>query len=144
MAMRLRVAVMVGTMMVAACGFAQQLPPGTHSVDDHSAEDAARQQIVDAESLLEQGDYAGAEAKLKVLAARGAKDARLQYDLGFAADHNNDDAVAAAAYAAAIAADDTVAEPKLALGLLEAREGKSAKAHDDLQAAANTAGAAAE
>jgi Tfp pilus assembly protein PilF len=142
--MRLRVAVMVGVVMAAGVGVAQQLPPGTHSVDDHSAEDAARQQIVDAESLLEHGDYAGAEAKLKVLAVGHAKDARVQYDLGFAADHNNDDAAAGAAYAAAIAADGTVAEPKLALGLMEAREGKTTQAHDDLQAAANTAGASAE
>ena len=86
--------------MVGAVGYAQQLPPGTRSVDDHSAEDAARQQVVDAESLLEKGDYAGAEAKLKVLAVSRAKDARVQYDLGYAADHNNDDGVAAEAYAA--------------------------------------------
>lgn len=142
--MRLRVAVMVGTMMVAACGYAQQLPPGTQSVDDHSAGDVAGQPVAEAESLLEHGDFAGAEAKLKVLASSHAKDARVQYDLGFAADHNNDDSVAAAAYAAAIAADGTVAGPKLALGLMEAREGKATQAHDDLLAAANTAGASAE
>ena len=43
-----------GTAMVSAQG----LPPGTHSVDDHSREDAASAQIAEAESALEHGDFA--------------------------------------------------------------------------------------
>ncbi len=137
-------AVMGVVIFAAGVGLAQDLPPGTHSVDDHSREDAASAQIAEAEGLLERGDFAGAEAKLTVLAGSRPKDARVQYDLGFAADHNDHAEVAAKAYTAAIAADDSLAEPKVALGLLDARAGRSQKAKDELLAAANTQTAAAE
>ena len=52
--------------LVASAAVAQQLPPGTHSVDDHSQQNAANE-ISDAESALEKQDYKTAEAKLKVL-----------------------------------------------------------------------------
>ena len=139
-----RVAAMSVAMMSAGVGLAQNLPPGTHSVDDPTQQDPAQAEIAAAESALEHGDYAGAETKLKVVAASHPKDARVQYDLGFAADHNNDVDVAEPAYRAAIAADDSVAEPKLALGLMEARAGKNKQAHDDLLAAANMRSAAPE
>ena len=119
-----------------------QLPPGTHSVDDHSHEDAVSQQIGGAETALEHGEFAAAEAKLKVLSADRPKDARVLYDLGFAAEHTGDEDVAAKAYAAAIAADDTLAEPKVALGLLDARSGREEAAHKELLQAANSSMAA--
>jgi Tfp pilus assembly protein PilF len=139
----LPVAVVATWLIVAGAGSAQNLPPGTHSVDDHSQQDAANKLVADAESALEHGDYAGAETKLVPVAAAHPKDARVQYDLGFAADHNNHDDVAVKAYAAAITADDSTIEPKLALGLLEARDGKTKEAHEHLQSAANTQAAAA-
>ncbi len=139
-----RVATVGVVMMVAGVGLAQNLPPGTHSVDDPTQQDPAQEEIAAAESALEHGDYAGAEAKLKALAASHPKDARVQYDLGFAADHNNDEATAETGYRAAIAADDSVAEPKLALGLMEARADKTKQAHEDLLTAANTQGATPE
>jgi tetratricopeptide (TPR) repeat protein len=132
-----RFAAMGLAMMAARVGLAQNLPPGTHSVDDHSQEDSNNAQVREAEGLLERADFAGAEAKLKVLAAARLKDPRVQYDLGFAAERNNDDEVAAAAYAAAIAADDSLAEPKVALGLLDARAGRGKQAKDELLAAGN-------
>lgn len=140
----MRSAVLMAAMMVSGVGFAQNLPPGTHSVDERAPQDPALAQIATAETLLEHGDYAGAETALKTLSASHAKDARVQYDLGFAADHNNDESVAATAYRAAIAADDKVAEPKLALGLMEARAGENKAAHEDLLAAANTQSASAD
>ena len=122
--------------LTASAGIAQQLPPGTHSVDDHSRQNAVSQQISEAESALEKQDYKGAEAKLKVLAAVNSKDGRVQYDLGFAEERNGEEADAARAYAASIAAIPEFAEPKLALGLLDARAGHIPQAHQELLDAA--------
>jgi Flp pilus assembly protein TadD len=122
--------------LMVSASVAQQLPPGTHSVDDHSQQNAASEQISDAESALEKQDYKTAEAKLKVLAAANPKDGRVQYDLGFAEERNGEEADAAKAYAASIAAIPDFAEPKVALGLLDARTGKLEAAHAELMDAA--------
>jgi tetratricopeptide (TPR) repeat protein len=118
---------------------AQQLPPGTRSADDQTRESAASQQIGDAESSLEKQDYKGAEVKLKALVAvhlAQAQGGRVQYDLGFAEERNGEDAAAAQAYAASIAALPGFAEPRIALGLLDARAGRNDAAHKELLAAA--------
>jgi len=130
--------------VATSAGVAQQLPPGTHSVDDHSQQNAVSQQITDAESSLEKQDYKTAEAKLKVLAAADPKDGRVQYDLGFAEERNGEEADAAKAYAAAIAAMPEFAEPKVALGLLDARAGRIEAAHKELTDAAMIQTAAPE
>lgn len=122
--------------LMVSASVAQQLPPGTHSVDDHSQQNAASEQISDAESALEKQDYKTAEAKLKVLAAANPKDGRVQYDLGFAEERNGKETDAAKAYAASIAAIPDFAEPKVALGLLDARAGKLEAAHAELMDAA--------
>jgi Tfp pilus assembly protein PilF len=85
---------------VTSVGFAQQLPPGTHSVDDHTKQSAASDAVREAESSLEKQDFKTAEVKLKVLAAADPKDGRVQYDLGFAEERNGEEADAAKAYAA--------------------------------------------
>jgi tetratricopeptide (TPR) repeat protein len=115
--------------------FAQQLPPGTHSADDHSRENAAVQQIRDAEDALEKQDYKGAETTLKALIAANpasAKDGRIEYDLGFAEERTGEEDDAAKAYAAAIVALPGFAEPMIALGLLDARAGRIDTAHKEL------------
>jgi Flp pilus assembly protein TadD len=122
--------------LVAGAGVAQQLPPGTHRVDDHSRQNALSEQISDAESALEKQDYKSAEAKLKTLAAANPKDGRVQYDLGFAEERTGEEADAAMAYAASIAAIPEFAEPKVALGLLDARAGRLKAAHAELMDAA--------
>jgi Flp pilus assembly protein TadD len=130
--------------LAASAGVAQQLPPGTHSVDDHTRQNAASEQVTEAESALEKQDYKGAEAKLKVLAAVNPKDGRVQYDLGFAEERNGEEADAARAYAASIAAIPEFAEPKVALGLLDARSGRIEAAHQELLDAAKIPAAAPE
>jgi tetratricopeptide (TPR) repeat protein len=122
--------------LAASTGVAQQLPPGTHSVDDHAQQNAASEQVTEAESSLEKQDYKTAEVKLKVLAAANPKDGRVQYDLGFAEERNGEEADAAKAYAASIAAIPEFAEPKVALGLLDARSGRIEAAHQQLTDAA--------
>ncbi len=64
--------------LAASAVGAQQLPPGTHSVDDHSHHGATSEQITEAESALEKQDYKGAEANLMVMAAANPKDGRVQ------------------------------------------------------------------
>jgi tetratricopeptide (TPR) repeat protein len=130
----------------AACAspsIAQQLPPGTHSVDDHSQQDAVTKEIAAAETDLEKQDYKAAEVKLKQLAEANPKDGRVLYDLGFAEERNGEEADAARAYAASIAALPGFAEPEIALGLLDARTGYAAAAHRELLAVANLQTAAA-
>lgn len=115
---------------------AQQLPAGTHAADAPSQTDAASGRIQEAETALEHQDYKNAEAKLKVLAAERPKDGRVLYDLGFAEERTGEEDAAAEAYASAIAADATLGEPQVALGLLDARANRFAKAHQELQRAA--------
>ena len=55
-------------MMATASVFAQNMPAGAHSVDDHSREQAVNAQIDAAEAAMEQGDFKSAEEKLKPLA----------------------------------------------------------------------------
>jgi Flp pilus assembly protein TadD len=121
-----------------------QLPAGTHSVDDTSRADAIGQQISDAESALEKQDYQGAEAKLKTLAAANPHDGRVLYDLGFAEERNGEEVAAAQAYAASSVAIPGFAEPKIALGLLDARSGHVGAAHRELLEVANLQTAAPE
>jgi Flp pilus assembly protein TadD len=102
------------------------------------------QQVAEAEAALEQQDYKTAEAKLKVLAAADPQDGRVLYDLGFAEERNGEDADAAKAYAGSAAAIPGFAEPRVALGLLDARSGRAEAAHKELLEAANLETAAPE
>ena len=130
--------VLVGPWAVA------QIPAGARSADDHTRENARSQQVREAENALEKQDYKAAEAKLKVLAAADPKDGRVLYDLGFAEERNGEDAEAATTYAASAAATPGFAEPRVALGLLDARAGRLEAAHRALLEAANLTAAAPE
>ncbi|HEX4154963.1 MAG TPA: tetratricopeptide repeat protein [Acidobacteriaceae bacterium] len=146
-----RLTTLAGLLLVAALpAAAQNLPAGTHSANEpptqstQSAEQTTNTELRSAESALERGDYTAAIAALKPLAAAQPKNAHVLYDLGFAEEHSSDDTAAAAAYAEAIAADPTVPEPQIALGLLDARNGRTEAAHRELQTASqlSTAGPA--
>jgi Flp pilus assembly protein TadD len=116
---------------------AQNLPAGTREADAPSPHDVINTQIRSAESALESGDYAAAITALKPLAAAQPKNAHILYDLGFAEEHSGDDTAAAASYKAAIAADPSLPEPQLALGLIDARNDRVDAAHRELQSASN-------
>ncbi len=141
--MKIQIRVAVVAVWMCGVGLAQ-IPAGAHSVDDHSREQALAQDIHEAETALEQRDYKTAEAKLKVLAAANPKDGRVLYDLGFAEERNGEDGDAAKAYQGSIAAIPGFAEPKVALGLLDARSGNLVEAHRVLLDAANLESAAPE
>lgn len=132
------------TAAMATAVAAQNLPPGTHSVDDGAQQDAYRRQVIAAEGALERQDYKKAEETLKLLAAQKPKDGRVQYDLGFAEERNGEEAAAAQAYAASIADIPQFAEPLVALGLLDARAGRVAQAHKELADASNLTTGSAE
>ncbi|HEX5282956.1 MAG TPA: tetratricopeptide repeat protein [Bryocella sp.] len=132
---------LVGALLLASCATAQNLPAGTREPDSPSPQDAANAQIRSAESALESGNYAAAITALKPLAAAQPHNAHILYDLGFAQEHSGDETAAAAAYKAAIAADASLAEPQLALGLLDARNGRLDAAHRELQAASSLSSA---
>jgi Flp pilus assembly protein TadD len=142
--MALKQFAVTAVLLVAGVAAAQEMPAGARSVDDHSREDAQRAQIVDAESSLEHGDFVEAEKKLKELATSLPKNARVLYDLGYAEDHNDENDAAISAYLKAIEADGSLAEPKVALGLLYARTGDAKDAHKVLLEAANMSSAAPE
>jgi predicted Zn-dependent protease len=114
---------------------AQAPPPGAHRPDE-VREDPSAQLLRDAEAALEKQDYKTAETKLKALAAKKPNDPQVLYDLGYAQESNNEEADAAKSYAAAIAADGGIAEPRVALGLLDARLGRTDDARRQLKAAA--------
>ena len=124
--------------LIPACTFAQRPAesPGDRGTAAAKASTDAEQRQ-QAEALLEKGDFKAAEVVLQSLSARNPGDARLQFDLGFTEEHNGEDQAAAQAYAAAIAADAQMAEPHVALGLLEARLGHDDRARPPLEAAAN-------
>ncbi len=103
--------------------------------DPRAAANAQADKIRHAEDLLERGDFQAAEPELAGLAETNPKDAHILFDLGFTQEHNNEDAAAAKSYTAAVAADPTLAESRVALGLLLARSGQSTEAHTQLQAA---------
>jgi tetratricopeptide (TPR) repeat protein len=123
---------------------AQQLPAGTHAADASPQDDAASARIREAETALEHQDYKNAEVQLKALAAERPKDGHVLYDLGFAEERTGEEGAAAQTYANAIAADGTLAEPRVALGLLDARAGRMEKAHQELQDAGALTTAAPE
>lgn len=134
---------LTAALLLALSATGQNLPAGTRDADSPSPADATSAQIRSAESALESGNYAAAITALKPLADAQPHNAHILYDLGFALEHDpahsGDDAPAAAAYKAAIAADASLAQPQLALGLLDARNGRLDAAHQELQAASTLA-----
>ena len=135
---------LIAVVVFGCCGVYAQAPVGTLAADDTARQDAMSARIRDAETALEQGDYKGAAAKLKGLAAEWPKDAHVLYDLGFAEERVGDDAGATQAYTDAIAADAAMGEPRVALGLMDARGGRMEKARQELMGAANLTSAAPE
>ena len=128
-------------LLLTATATAQQLPPGTRDASDNTRTNAASARLRNAEAALEKGDYATAATLLQTLAAERPKDPQILYDLGYAQERTNNDAAASTSYEAAIAASPDTPEPRIALGLLDARAGRTDKAHTELAAAAqlNTA-----
>ncbi len=111
------------------------LPPGT-SAADQGTPVRVSSLLDEADSKLDAKDYAGARAVLLPYLSAHPSDARALYDMGYAQDAAGDAASAEASYRKAVAADPAQFESHAALGLLLAREGQTAEAIAQLQAAA--------
>jgi predicted Zn-dependent protease len=119
--------------------FGQQapLPPGTSTVDSSAkaATPAAETPVSQAEGDIALQNFDGARKLLEPWIAAHPADARALFDLGYVEDAQNHADVAAADYRKSIVADGKQFEPRLSLGLLLAREGKTGEATRELLAA---------
>ena len=120
------------TLALSVPSRAQQPVPDPHQAAATQA-NAASDRIRHAEDLLERGDFKAAEPELAKLVAANPVDARIRFDLGFTQEHNGEDAAAQTSYEAAIDADPNLAEPRVALGLLQARAGQTEPARKQLE-----------
>jgi predicted Zn-dependent protease len=92
-------------------------------------------QLQEAEALLAQSNWKAASDKLNAYLSANPADTRALFDAGYATDAQNHADDAAAFYRRAIAADNSMLEAHLSLGLLLARQNKLDEARTELQAA---------
>lgn len=91
--------------------------------------------VLEAETLLSNGDAAGAKAKLEQALAQNDQDGRAYLALGLAEEALGDLAAAEKAYRSAVASDDSLAEAHNNLGLVLRDAGKNDEAIGELQRA---------
>ncbi len=114
----------------------QQLPPGTSSpLDQSRAAVPAAAGVQMAEARMAAQDWAGAAVLLKPLTQGERANGQALYDLGFCDESLGDAPGAVAAYTRAIEVGKTAVLPRVALGLLLARNGSSAEAEPLLSSA---------
>ena len=111
---------------------AQQQTAPTPAPSDTSSE-----QLQEAEALLAQSNWKAATDKLNAYLATHPSDARALFDAGYAADAQDHADQAVTLYRRAIAADSSLLEAHLSLGLLLASQNKLDEARAELQAATN-------
>ena len=117
----------LAALAVPAYALAQDFETRTHTVQ--SPADAARAK---ANAALDAHDYAAAIKLLTALVADSPKDEQLLYDLASAEDALDQAVPAEATYRRAIEANPAALEPHLALGLLLARNARTADARSEL------------
>lgn len=93
------------------------------------------EQVIDAEASIVKSDWKSAQIKLESWLAVHPTDPRALFDAGYVADAQNRLDDAAALYRRAVDADPNSFEAHISLGLLLARQGKSAEARPELVAA---------
>jgi tetratricopeptide (TPR) repeat protein len=93
---------------------------------------AVSDEVAAAEADIGKSDWKAAEAKLDPWLISHPSDARALFDAGYVADAENRLDDAAALYRRAVDADPNSFEAHLSLGLLLARQGKTAEARPDL------------
>lgn len=110
-----------------------QNPPGTTVPGSESS--GLDPVVAAAEAAMVKSDWSTAESTLAPYLVSHPSDARALFDAGYTADAENKLDQAEAFYSRAIAADSKSFEAQLALGLLEARQGKLEEARPHLAAA---------
>jgi predicted Zn-dependent protease len=139
--MRIFVRRLVFLILLAASGIAlaqtsapdhaQQVPATPAGASDQPM----APEIADAEAAILKSDWSAAEAKLSLWLAAHPGDGRALFDAAYVADAQNRLDDAAGLYRRAVAADPQSFPAHLSLGLLLARQGKSADARPELVAA---------
>ena len=119
--------------VLAPCVGAQDLSTKTTQAPVQQA--AANPILAQANSALEAHDYARALRMLTQLAEANPKDANILYDLGTAQDALDQNGPAERSYRAAIVDDEKLIAPRVALGLLLARNDHREQARAELAAA---------
>jgi tetratricopeptide (TPR) repeat protein len=134
---RLITVALFGVLALPSGAIAQATPPvsGASPSDGgpvgHSREPIS-DQVADAEAAIAGTDWKTAEAKLDSWLAAHPADPRALFDAGYVADVQDRRSDAEALYLRAIAADGSAFDPRLLLGLLLARQGKTADARVEL------------
>lgn len=127
--------------MLLACPLAKAqnapLPPGTsmNEPSESTPTKSANEPLSQAESAIESKDFDRARSLLDTYLSAHPTDARALFDRGFVEDAQGRDNPAESYYRKAIAADPKQFEPRLALGLILARQGKQQDAHEQLKSA---------
>jgi Flp pilus assembly protein TadD len=116
------------------------LPAQDFDSTTHSVPNPQNSEIAAAQAALDARDFPKAVKLLRPLASANPHDARLLFDLGSAQDALDQSSAAETSYKQAIEADPKLLEPHLALGLLEAREGRLTEAHGELVTASTSDG----
>lgn len=126
--------------LLAGLPAAAQLPAGTTDASSSSSSAQAPTQPEDplrteASEAMERRDYSAALRVLATLETKYPNDAHVLFDMGSAQDALDQNSAAEASYRKSAAADATYFEPRLALGLLLARNGRETNARTELVAA---------
>jgi tetratricopeptide (TPR) repeat protein len=121
----------ISTMLLVSIPTRAQLPAGTT--------DAAQPQpqkqdplLTQANEALDKQDYPTALKLLTTLTEKSPNDPHILYNLAFTQDALDQTTTAEATYRRAITADPTYFDPRLALGLLLARNDRRTEAHAEL------------
>src|ERR1700743_2773321 len=114
-------AIAITLLASCAASAALQRPQKGHAAA--AAEAQPNDVLKDAESLLQQRQYAQAEEKLQALAGKQEKNPQFWFDLGFAQSHQDKMTEAAAAYKKAVALYPKWFEAQKNLGLALAKSG---------------------
>jgi tetratricopeptide (TPR) repeat protein len=102
---------------------------------DAAAPQAISEEVAEAEAAIVKSDWKTAEAKLDTWLAAHPTDARALFDAGYVADAQDRQEAAAGLYRRAVEANPQSFEARVELGLLLARQGKTAEARTELAAA---------
>lgn len=131
---------LIAPLLVPAAAQAQvSPPPSSSSIANPAAvtqtQEPISTQVNEAEAAIASTDWKIAEAKLDAWLAAHPNDPRALFDAGYVADVQNRSADAASLYRRAITADPNAFDAHLLLGILLARQGKTAEARPELERA---------
>ena len=137
--MKLRVPTLVLALACATTAIGTSAQESKPTIRHHRVEEpdenASPPEIDQAETAMQKGDFATAEALLQKAIAAKPNDYRAWFDLGYVYNATHRQTAAIDAYRKSIAAKPDVFESNLNLGLLLAKNGDNAEAAKYLQAA---------